>query len=421
MTCKLLLPLLLLATGISSSPHGYQYQLPKEYDSYSHGNSGSYSQLEPFRRLLRNYMSSQDTHPYQYMKHHMANGPFQPEMAKPSLHHYHEDRFRTNKEKYMLGELFFKDHDEKEHDYVHFHDEGHEHEQLPYTVVEKSKNYEKRMYPSATFVCNKTSIDTAADPLAGLEKMNPYELMMTRRYQKSPRSQMFWELFKYIQGVNQNQEEIEMTSPVVVFHNVTKETTIGDYEDVEMCFYLPKRYQENHEHNENHEEDENHVHQENQRHKENPEHSEDLEHPEDHEQPENHEYVEEKPSLRHAAVPPPKPMDNGRVYLYTRPAMHVYVRTFGGFALTHQTWEEQREILEDDILGKKYNAKEYFTASYDNPWKLGNKRNEVWIQCLEPFQTLPGDVAGELTKRDLIKKHKSSKAENTNKTKTLKD
>ena len=45
-------------------------------------------------------------------------------------------------------------------------------------------------------------MDTAADPLAGLERMNPYEVMMSKRYQKTPRSQQFMELFRYIQGVN---------------------------------------------------------------------------------------------------------------------------------------------------------------------------------------------------------------------------
>jgi len=179
---------------------------------------------------------------------------------------------------------------------------------------------------------------------------------------------MFRELFKYIQGENQNKEEIEMTRPVVTFHNVTKETTQGNYEEQEMCFYLPSKYQKNHKHEE-----------------------------EDHEQTE--EEQQDKATSRHAVVSPPEPVQNGRVYLYTRPAMQVYVRTFGGFALTHQTWEEQREILEEDILGKKYNPSEYFTAQYDNPWKLTNKRNEVWIQCLQPFETLPASVVGDKTRK----------------------
>ena len=65
------------------------------------------------------------------------------------------------------------------------------------------QTYEKRLYPSAHFVCNTTSVDTAADSLAGLERMNPFEVMMSRRYQKTPRTQQFMELFRYISGVNQ--------------------------------------------------------------------------------------------------------------------------------------------------------------------------------------------------------------------------
>jgi len=448
---NLLLPLLFLATGISSSPYGYQYQLPKEHNSYSHGSSESYSQLEPFRRFLKNYMSSQDSHPYQYMKHPMANVQVRSEMPKPSQYHRHEEKFNMNRDKYMVGEMFFKNQgDQEENNDVN--------DRLPYNVLEKFQNYETRYYPSATYVCNKTMIDTAADPLAGLERMNPYEVMSSKRYHKRPASQMFRELFRYIQGENQEKEKVEMTSPVVVFHKVTKETTIGDYEEVEMCFYLPHKYQENHEHlenqrhhdrhhelNENHEHNENqehpedHEHKENQEHhakhhenNENHEHIENSEHPEDHvhqdntrhtenhehnddhEHPEEHEHLEEElgvdaTSFRHAKQPPPQPMENGRVYLYKRPAMKVYVRTFGGFALTHQTWETQRELLEDDLLGKKYNNKEYFTASYDNPWKLGNKRNEVWIKCLEPVQTLPGELLENQARRGITKHSKLQK------------
>ena len=67
------------------------------------------------------------------------------------------------------------------------------------------QGYEKRFYPPATFVCNKTSIDTAADPFAGLDDMNPFVLMSSRRYQRRPESQMFMELFRYIAGLNKVQ------------------------------------------------------------------------------------------------------------------------------------------------------------------------------------------------------------------------
>ena len=66
------------------------------------------------------------------------------------------------------------------------------------------QGYEKRYYAPATFVCNNvTGIDTAADPLAGLDDMNPFEIMGSKRYKKRHESQMFMELFRYIAGVNQ--------------------------------------------------------------------------------------------------------------------------------------------------------------------------------------------------------------------------
>ena len=36
-----------------------------------------------------------------------------------------------------------------------------------------------------------------------------------------------------------------------------------------------------------------------------------------------------------------------------RPAIDVYARTFDGFALTADTWESQRQILLDHLIGKK--------------------------------------------------------------------
>merc|ERR1719193_2123046 len=141
-----------------------------------------------------------------------------------------------------------------------------------------------------------------------------------------------------------------MTRPVVVFHNITKETSLGNYENQTMCFYLPQKYQEHDQEGENHQ--------------------------------------QTKPAPRHAAATPPTPM-NDRVFILTRPRMEVFVRRFGGFALTHDSWERQKEILEEDIIGQKYNPSEYFTASYNNPWQLANRRNEVWLQSFQSFQTLP--------------------------------
>ena len=65
------------------------------------------------------------------------------------------------------------------------------------------QTYEQRYYPAATYVCNKTkNIDTAADPFGGLEKMNPWKVMSSKRWKHHHTSKMFMELFKYISGVN---------------------------------------------------------------------------------------------------------------------------------------------------------------------------------------------------------------------------
>ena len=78
------------------------------------------------------------------------------------------------------------------------------------------QGYEKRHYPAATFVCNKTSIDTAADPFAGLDDMNPFVLMSSKRYQRHHQSQMFMELFRYISGVNQVNCRLKMSNSLMV-------------------------------------------------------------------------------------------------------------------------------------------------------------------------------------------------------------
>ena len=90
---------------------------------------------------------------------------------------------------------------------------------------------------------------------------------------------------------------MEMTRPVVTEHFVVKEDPLGNYEDQEMCFYLPSKYQEDHLHHEDEEE-------------------EDLS-------------VAADPThrrRRHAAEAPPPPLDDGKVYTFTRPALTVFVR-----------------------------------------------------------------------------------------------
>jgi len=239
--------------------------------------------------------------------------------------------------KYMVGEQFFKDGSDKK---TELEDYSKDYEYLPYKVLDKNENYEMRHYPSAMYACNKsTNYDTAQDPLAGLENMNFIQVMTSKRYKSRLESKMFWEMFRYIQGVNENQEQIEMTIPVVTAHDIVKEDPLGNYEDITMCFYLPTKYQPDHSHGR---------------------------------------------QARHESVAPPQP-SNDKVFLYTRPPMNVFVRRFGGFAFTHKTWENHMVALEADLTkdNQKFRAGKYYTAGYSSPWTMGERRNEVWMECLE--------------------------------------
>merc|ERR1712060_670338 len=121
---------------------------------------------------------------------------------------------------YMVGKEFFKN---ENIDGDHF--EG-PYEELPYSVTQNYGNYEKRHYPEAVMACTYDLVDQAGDPLAGLEGNNPYTIMNSRRFQKTPQSIMFRRLFKYISGVNQEGKEIAMTRPVSQLHKVVREDSL---------------------------------------------------------------------------------------------------------------------------------------------------------------------------------------------------
>ena len=131
-----------------------------------------------------------------------------------------------------------------------------------------------------------------------------------------------------------------------------------------MCFYLPSKYQEDHHHND---------HQEDHHHDDHPEDHHHGDHPEDHQHDDHPDC-----HRRHAALPAPPPLDNANVYLVTRPDMYVFVRRFGGWAITHDSWEKQKEALEADLLHDrhKYDLDAYFTVGYDSPWQL-TKRSTI--------------------------------------------
>merc|ERR1712141_79787 len=93
--------------------------------------------------------------------------------------------------------------------------------------------------------CTNLTVDTAADPLAGLENIPFTQLMQSKRYKKKvPSSRMFWPLFRYIGGVNEGNIKIEMTKGVTTKHILEKKDKYGEIELQEMCFYLENKFQE---------------------------------------------------------------------------------------------------------------------------------------------------------------------------------
>lgn len=247
---------------------------------------------------------------------------------------------------YMLGEQFFKEQAGGNYyeDSVNFQgDEEHEdQEQIPYEVIKNYVTYEKRHIPSAVHACVQEKVDVAADPFAGLRFTSHKEYvtaLKTDRYQKLPSTRMFNQLFKYINGENDRKEKINMTRPVTILHHVERRDYLGNFEIQEECFYLPSIYQENHDHG---------------------------------------------PSPRHVSVGPPQPLEDSEVYLHTRPEMDIYARTFGGFPVTEEDWEAEKKILVRELGAIPHHDNEYFAACYQSPWKMSNRRNEIWVQSIEP-------------------------------------
>merc|ERR1711872_899594 len=93
-------------------------------------------------------------------------------------------------------------------------------EEPEYTVEREERSYEKRVYPPSIWACTNLTVDTAEDPLAGLEDWDFTEIMQSQRYKtRVPASLMFWPLFRYISGNNAGEVKIE------------------------MCFYLESKFQ----------------------------------------------------------------------------------------------------------------------------------------------------------------------------------
>eukprot|EP00057_Strongylocentrotus_purpuratus_P004551 XP_003728923.1 PREDICTED: heme-binding protein 2 [Strongylocentrotus purpuratus] len=129
----------------------------------------------------------------------------------------------------------------------------------------------------------------------------------------------FFKLFNYIQGENEGGHKIEMTAPVA------RQYIPGQGPACEtkytMSFFVPREFTEN--------------------------------------------------------TPKPTAPD---VFITDLPGMTVFVKKFGGNANDEKYMEEMKKfipILEKD--GHQVKDDVYYFAGYDSPFKLLNRRNEVWL------------------------------------------
>ncbi|XP_076027792.1 heme-binding protein 2 [Genypterus blacodes] len=129
----------------------------------------------------------------------------------------------------------------------------------------------------------------------------------------------FRRLFSYIQGNNQNKVKVEMTAPVSC--RVDPGPGPACETQFTVSFYIPEEHQ----------------------------------------------------------ASPPEPSDP-QVFVEHRKEFAAYVRTYGGFSNEKMKREELQKLmvsLQRD--GAPYRDDPYYAAGYDSPFKLTNRKNEVWL------------------------------------------
>jgi len=206
-----------------------------------------------------------------------------------------------------------------------------DYEQVPYKTINKTVlddiSYEIREYPAVKWVCTdltyKREDNTAAEEedddneLSIIKRMQ--QMMNSAGWKKRPSSSMFMKLFRYISGVNEERQEVEMTVPVL-----NKMTPMEDDQmNMDMCFYLDSAAQDS----------------------------------------------------------PPTPEEDG-VRIFTSEPLTVAVYEFGGYAMRDAVWAKNAAMFAEK-LGDRMNSVDqdmYYTASYDSPMKFWNRRNEVMFQ-----------------------------------------
>jgi len=204
-------------------------------------------------------------------------------------------------------------------------------ETVPYKTLNKTVledlSYEIREYPSVKWVCTEMTYeqdeDGTEEPGAAQDEWSilkmVQKMMNSVSWKKRPSSKMFMKLFRYISGVNEERQEVEMTTPVLSQMTPLEDNKMKN----KMCFYLDSAAQEN----------------------------------------------------------PPTP-ETDEVFLEENQPLRVAVYEFGGYAMSDYVWEAEAANFAEK-LGDRVNSVDttsFFTAGYDSPMKFWNRRNEVMFQ-----------------------------------------
>jgi len=212
----------------------------------------------------------------------------------------------------------------------HHHHHHQDHFEFPeYQVMdmgeEDERGYQKRLYPATLWVCTNMTVDTASDPLANLESYDIFEIRKSNRYKtKVPSSLLFHKLYHYLNGSNEDGVKMKMTKGGYIKHSLLKEDTLGDIELQERCIYLESQYQ--------------------------------------------------------SGLKAPKPRDP-RVYLYQRPELVLFVKTFPRWLFTSSSWQKDHSIFNGLLEDKEQFDKDtYYTRNSGYHWVPQNDRShEIWV------------------------------------------
>ena len=176
-------------------------------------------------------------------------------------------------------------------------------ESVPYETTK----YEKRFYPSAKYVCTTSTYEN-------LEARGGKSTMVKEG------ERMFYKLFAYIEGRNNKNQKIEMTSPVITKMSVEDDSDhMGHQVTKTMCFFIPKKFQGN----------------------------------------------------------PPAPNDQD-VFILENPEMSVFVKTFMGYSfdVTDSVWIKEKESFMREMQDMGVENNHFFTATYDIGWS----KHEVMLE-----------------------------------------